>query len=545
MEVKCEVCGSRGLQKREGAFVCPQCGTEYPLEEVQKILAKEAAGTGAQAPQEAKTGKKRMLPLILILAGLAIAAVLFVVIGLPRIRYIKASSLLNSGDYEGAIQAFTALGDYGDSKALVEIARERQAEVQRERQYARAEELFAQGDYEGALELYAPLVGCYDVDNTILEAKYRLAVQLLEKGEYARARRLLKELGTYMDSQKRLPEAKYGEAEALLAAGDYEGALTLLQGLDHPDAKALADRCSLEKGKALFAQGQYEAAYLVLFSLTDSEEAMQYAANCAYEMQMTSTRFEKRTMDYVTYYSEVQLYILGQKAFDGKRYTYAVDLLKRCLGYADSVSLCQAALLMGFEEGTYANDRERIWTLYNIANGVTLQRIAVNTTQAAVPYAPAQARLQELAAPFYEKGAAQAALTNWGSALKQLNVIKGIDYLDTDALITACDEAIQQERSAYNGVWREHTHFWTNLKIVDGVVYYSTDQTSKPKKTWSKLSSTYNEDTGELTFTYMSYRYKVTVSGSKLTIKWINQKDKRETDWFGSFTKFDLTPGWS
>lgn len=43
----------------------------------------------------------------------------------------------------------------------------------------------------------------------------------------------------------------------------------------------------------------------------------------------------------------------------------------------------------------------------------------------------------------------------------------------------------------------------------------------------------------------MSYRYKVTVSGNKLTIQWINQKDKWETDWFGSFTKFDLTPGWS
>ena len=36
--IKCEVCGSAGLVKRDGLFECPACGTRYTLEEVKKLL---------------------------------------------------------------------------------------------------------------------------------------------------------------------------------------------------------------------------------------------------------------------------------------------------------------------------------------------------------------------------------------------------------------------------------------------------------------------------------------------------------------------------
>ena len=35
--LKCEVCGSAELTKRDGLFVCDYCGAKYELEEVQKM----------------------------------------------------------------------------------------------------------------------------------------------------------------------------------------------------------------------------------------------------------------------------------------------------------------------------------------------------------------------------------------------------------------------------------------------------------------------------------------------------------------------------
>ena len=35
--LKCEVCGSNDLTKKDGLFVCDYCGAKYSLEEVQKM----------------------------------------------------------------------------------------------------------------------------------------------------------------------------------------------------------------------------------------------------------------------------------------------------------------------------------------------------------------------------------------------------------------------------------------------------------------------------------------------------------------------------
>ena len=38
-QLKCEMCGSTNLIKKDGLFVCQTCGTKYSVEEAQKMMA--------------------------------------------------------------------------------------------------------------------------------------------------------------------------------------------------------------------------------------------------------------------------------------------------------------------------------------------------------------------------------------------------------------------------------------------------------------------------------------------------------------------------
>ena len=64
--------------------------------------------------------------------------------------YDKATALLASGDYDGAIAAFEALGDYKDSSAML-------VESANAKEYAQAEKLLAQGQTAEAAVAFAKI----------------------------------------------------------------------------------------------------------------------------------------------------------------------------------------------------------------------------------------------------------------------------------------------------------------------------------------------------------------------------------------------------
>lgn len=58
--IKCEICGSSELTKKEGVFVCDYCGTKYSLEEVKKMMVEgtvEVTGTVKIDTSEKNKGK--------------------------------------------------------------------------------------------------------------------------------------------------------------------------------------------------------------------------------------------------------------------------------------------------------------------------------------------------------------------------------------------------------------------------------------------------------------------------------------------------------
>lgn len=100
-----------------------------------------------KAEQEAKEKAARTQKITRITLGAA-AAVLAVVLLItkaivPAVNYSKAKELLTAGDYDGAITALAALGEYKDSAAM-------RMEAVNAKEYAQAETLLAAGDVEKA-----------------------------------------------------------------------------------------------------------------------------------------------------------------------------------------------------------------------------------------------------------------------------------------------------------------------------------------------------------------------------------------------------------
>ena len=109
--------------------------TEANLEKEHPQRLKEA-----QEQKKAAAKTRKITTIALGTAATIIAVVLIVTkVIIPSINYSKAEKLLNYGNYDEAISAFAALGDYKDSDAM-------RVESANAKEYAQAEQLLAQGE---------------------------------------------------------------------------------------------------------------------------------------------------------------------------------------------------------------------------------------------------------------------------------------------------------------------------------------------------------------------------------------------------------------
>ncbi len=203
-----------------------------------------AAAPDAPAPKEKKPGKK---PLAAILAaaaaGVAIAAFLVWNFAIaPANRYAKAQAMMESGDYTGAMAAFSQLGDYQDSKELLMQCQEGV--------YVQADKLLRDGKLDAAIAGFTALGSYKDSPDKILqcqqEQRYLEACGLLERKEYDQALAIFDLLGNYKDTMAKVQECQlgkqYAQAAALAQQGDYAAACTILSALgDYQDAPALLE----------------------------------------------------------------------------------------------------------------------------------------------------------------------------------------------------------------------------------------------------------------------------------------------------------------
>ncbi len=250
-------------QKRKEEFERLRAEQKKRAEEAEKLAAQEAA------LKAAKAAKAKKLTLICAAVAAAVIAVVLIVtqVIIPSANYSKAEKLLTAGDYDSAITAFAALGNYKDAAEKITQAKEQkenerlakeaaEEEARNAQAYADAEALLASGDYDGAIAAFTDLGEYQDAADRVkaieaqkaeekakkVEAKnaqaYQEAVSLLESGNYSKASDAFAKLGSYKDAAIRRKECQYQMADQLQNDGDTAAAaVTFGKACGFNDAK--------------------------------------------------------------------------------------------------------------------------------------------------------------------------------------------------------------------------------------------------------------------------------------------------------------------
>lgn len=181
-----------GELNRKGEAQCHRCGKSYEMlksidldelkreRDSRRAVEKEQAEKDAAAAK-AKSQKMMKIAAVVIPIVVVIIAATVIISGMVEKNnaYKDALALMDAGQYEEAIKAFTALDGYKDSTEQIQLAENAIAEI------ARAEEL---------------------------EATYNNAIQLLESDVSANeneAYHILMELGDYKDAKELLADFRY------------------------------------------------------------------------------------------------------------------------------------------------------------------------------------------------------------------------------------------------------------------------------------------------------------------------------------------------
>lgn len=190
-----------------------------------------------------KGARKILITVIAIIVFAAVVAATVVIFGMVKKNnaYNDALALMNAGQYEEAIEAFKALDDYKDSAQQIRMAKNAIEELERlealDAAYADALTLMEAGQYEQAIQAFTELDGHRDSDEQIQlawkimqqEADYNRAMELLQSDDSANdneAYTILKELGEYKDAKQLLEDFRYAliteKSESSISGnGDY------------------------------------------------------------------------------------------------------------------------------------------------------------------------------------------------------------------------------------------------------------------------------------------------------------------------------------
>ena len=225
--------------------------------EAERLEAKRKAEAERQAEIKRARTKKILLSLSVVAALLIGSFVFLKTVYEPQQAYDQAVQLYNAKQYEESIAAFDALGSYRDSAdwskrikaevAAAELAKK--TEEENAAAYAEAEEMLRTKDYEKAIAAFSKLGEYRDSKAMVEEAKnafaYAEAEYLLNIKRFDEAIAAFSSLGSYKDSEQRAESATsekyttmYARAESYIQEGKlYEAATTFYSIQEYKDSK--------------------------------------------------------------------------------------------------------------------------------------------------------------------------------------------------------------------------------------------------------------------------------------------------------------------
>lgn len=290
-------------------------GRERELQEKARVAREEASRQEFIRQNRERQNKRRKRKRTAIFCAVIVvsaASYLFVVLGLPELRYQTAISALSSGDATGARATFESLQDYRESQNMIRecdlnIARtgiesgampeidDALALLRTLGTYPGAAELTNEGNYQKALlliedkqytvasDMLAGLGAYRDAKDLYSQTEYKIAAQEMLSGDYEAAHARFTALGAYMDAETQAMECVYVPAMALKSDEAYAEAAEMFSTIDsYKDATAQRMECIYRSGLRAQLAGDYEEAAAQFKQLEGYEDADEQMTNTIY-----------------------------------------------------------------------------------------------------------------------------------------------------------------------------------------------------------------------------------------------------------------------
>ncbi len=315
-----------------------------------------------------KRGRRTRTAVICVTLVLVAVSYLFVVLGIPELRYQTALSDFEGGNIAQARVAFSELLDYRDSTERVKACDLRIAKDHIESGVGTR--------IDTALTMLADLTDLPETAGLINEGRYRNAKIAMDNAAYEDAAAQFEALGDYRDAADLALGCHYKIATGLFTAGSYTEAKALFESLgEYSDAPSMAKECVYRPAQTLQAEGKYDEAieqYTLIIGYRDADEFRQ---QCIYQSGLKaqlSGDFELATErfmllgDYADSSDQVKrsIYLAADQARNAEKYDSAAKLYASIPGYEDADTQAKecvylpAKLLMG--EGKYAEAAKKL-----------------------------------------------------------------------------------------------------------------------------------------------------------------------------------------
>lgn len=335
--------------------------------ELQAAVEQEAVAEAVVSAETAPKEKLSVKKIILISAASAVliaAIVLFLIYGLPALRYSGGVKAYDRGDYERAVSAFSALGDYKESGEYL-----KQAELGVH--YANANRKVQSGEYEEAIAEYKNAKQFRDTRELLQETYVLYGDSLLAQGKYDAA---VKEYRNAKRTDK-MTEAYTLKGENLLAQGKYDDAVKEYRNAKRTDKVTEAYNL---KGEDLFGKKQYAEAAEAFAAAENQERQLACGMSLVEEQKDYAAAVVILQEDETGKTAPHLSYANAMLSLEAQDYRAALEHFQGCAGLLDAdVRQTEVTFLLA-EKCLYDGYLNKAKALYtSLPEGYTQDNVAV------------------------------------------------------------------------------------------------------------------------------------------------------------------------
>ncbi len=325
--------------------------------------------------QEKRNKRRRNIIAAALVTGvtLVVAALICAAVVPRAIRNAELSESYNSavllrenGDYAAAVEKFTELCEYSDSKEQILITKYEQAEfAEKNGDYVNAADIFRQlkdyrdsadrctdamttladnyaenGEFDEAIKIYERING----DEKVAELNLRKAEQLANADKYSEAVSILKAMNSTAEIREKINSVRHREALWLIENGKKSEGIKLLYELGYT---AKADELSYQLAEEYTAREYFSEAieiYKALGSYSDSADRLNETKYLYAEFNQRIENFEVAAdmFEELDGYSDSSerctenRYLYACALYGSGKYSEAAECFAELIGYADS-----------------------------------------------------------------------------------------------------------------------------------------------------------------------------------------------------------------